>query len=178
MISSQNGQFYVLYSKNFDDKKVWWIGCCKGLSKKLWWMLTCIANHWLTVKQSRTKLSQTSMSIIKQTLYFPGFVLCHMPVVYCLMMARCTVESMICGYHEYISKLLIESELDLLKYCNINILTSILMQNKLKCTSCCCVHLMLQKQENWQKRTLVNWKWFAKVFTVRYFTCLPRRLTQ
>jgi len=41
-------------------------------------------------------------------------------------MARWTVESMICGYHEYISKLSLESELDLLKYCNIHILTLIL----------------------------------------------------
>jgi len=43
---------------------------------------------------------------------------------------------MICDYHEYISKLSLESELDLLKYCNINMLTSILTQNKLKYTSC------------------------------------------
>jgi len=57
---------------------------------------------------------QTSMNIIKQTLYFPGFVLCHMLVVCYLMMARCTVESMIHGYHEYVSKLSLESELDLL----------------------------------------------------------------
>jgi len=39
-----------------------------------------------------------------------------------------TVESIIHGYHKYISKLLLESELVLLKYCNINILTLILMQ--------------------------------------------------
>jgi len=36
---------------------------------------------------------------------------------------------MICGYHEYVSKLLLESELDFLKYCNIDIVTLILMQN-------------------------------------------------
>jgi len=48
-------------------------------------------------------------------------------------------------------KLSLESELDLLKYSNIDILTLILMQNKLKHTSHCCTHLMLQKQENWQK---------------------------
>jgi len=53
--------------------------------------------------------------------------------------------------HECISKLLLESELDLLKHCNIDILTSILTQNKLKCTSHCCACLKLQKQENWEK---------------------------
>jgi len=63
---------------------------------------------------------------------FSGIVLCHVLVVCCLMITRCTVESMICGYHEYISKLLLESELNLLKYCNIDILTSILMQDKNK----------------------------------------------
>jgi len=52
--------------------------------------------------------------IIKQTPYFPGFVLCHVLVMCYLMMARCTVESMICGYYEYISKLSLESEPDLL----------------------------------------------------------------
>jgi len=64
------------------------------------------------------------------------------------MMVRCTVETMIHGYHECISKLSLESEQDYLKYCNIDILTSILTQNKLKHNSHCCVHLMLQKQEN------------------------------
>jgi len=47
-------------------------------------------------------------------------------------MARFTVEFMVHSCHEYISKLLFESELDLLRYCNIDNLTSILMQNKLK----------------------------------------------
>jgi len=61
------------------------------------------------------------------------------------------LESMIHNYLEYISKISFESELDLLKYCNINIFTSIHMQNKLKYTSCCCMRLMLQNQENWQK---------------------------
>jgi len=31
--------------KNFGGKKVWQKGCCKGLVKKLWQMLTCITNH-------------------------------------------------------------------------------------------------------------------------------------
>jgi len=39
-------------------------------------------------------------------------------------------------YKQNIGKILLESELYLLEYCNIDILTFILMQNKLKCTSC------------------------------------------
>jgi len=58
-----------------------------------------------------------------------------------------TVESMIRGYHDNISKLLLESELDILKYCNINILTSICMQNKVHLTLLCLPHVT--KQENW-----------------------------
>ena len=124
-------------------------------------MLTCITNHRLTVKQNQMKLFQTSINTIKLTLYFPGFVLCHVLVACCLMMVRCTVEFMNRGCHKYISKLSLESELDLIKYCNIDILisiiyTSILMQNKLKYTLYCYVCLMLQKQENWQK-FLANW---------------------
>ena len=103
--------------------------------------------HHQSLINSKTKPNDA----IPSTLYFPRFVLCHVLVVCCLLMARCTIESMIHGYHQYISKLLFQSKLDLLKYCNINILTSILTQNKLKCTSCCCARLMLQKQENWQK---------------------------
>jgi len=115
--------FCIPYGKNFGSKKVWQKDCCKGLvnrllerfgRKKLWRMSTCIANHWLTIKQSQMKQFQTSMNIIKRTPYFPGFVLCHVLVACCLVMVRCTVESMICGYHEYISKLSLESELDLL----------------------------------------------------------------
>jgi len=80
--------------------------------------------------------------------------LCHVLVACCLMMARCTVESaMIRGYHQYISKLSFESELDLLKYCtNINILTSILTQNKLKCISRFCMRLMLQNRKIGKKK--------------------------
>jgi len=73
--------------------------------------------------------------------------LCHVLVVCCLMMVSRTAESMIRGYHEYITKLSLESELDLLKYCNMDILTSILTENKLKCTSHCCACLMLQKMK-------------------------------
>ena len=56
----------------------------------------------------------------------------------CTCMYMISVESMIHGYHEYISKLSLVSKLDLLKYCNVDTLTSILMQNKLKHTSHCC----------------------------------------
>jgi len=94
------------------------------------------------------------MNIIKRTLYFLGFVLCHLLVACCLMMARgCVYIIYDCGVYDpwLSSKLSLESELDLLKYCNIDILTLILMQNKLKCTSCCCMCLMLRKQKNWQK---------------------------
>ena len=113
---------------------------------------------------------QTSMNIIKWTPYFPGFVLCHVLVACCLMMVGCNVESMIRGYHKYnyISKLSLESELDLLKYCNIDILTLILMQNKLKCTSRCYAHLVLQKQENWQKTDSLN---SPKFFPLQSFLC-------
>jgi len=137
----------------------------QGLVKKNFgecWLALPIINHWLTVKWSRTNQFQTSMNIIKRTPYFSGFVLCHMLVVCCSMMARHTVESMIHDYHEYISKLSLESELDLLKYCNIDILTSILTQNKLKHTS-----------HHWVPHVTKNRKlakkvgkllWFAKVF--------------
>jgi len=75
----------------------------------------------------------------------------HVLVACRSMMARCTVESMIRSYHEYISKLSLESELDLLKYCDIDFLTSILTQNKLKHTSrCCAPHVT--KMGNWQKK--------------------------
>jgi len=86
----------------------------------------------------------TFVCALKLTPYFPGFILCHVLIVCYLMI---TVESMICGYHEYISKLSLESELDLLKYCNIDILTLILTQNKLKHTSLCCAHLILQNRK-------------------------------
>jgi len=62
--------------KNFGGKKFGEKTAAKDWRKKLWRMLTCIANHKLTVKRSQTKKQfQTSMNIIKQTPYFPGFVL-------------------------------------------------------------------------------------------------------
>jgi len=61
-----------------------------------------------------------------------------------------TVESMIHGHHEYISKLLLESELDLLKCYNIDVLTSILTQTiEAQLTLLRTPHVT--KQENWQK---------------------------
>jgi len=67
-------------------------------------MLTCIANHQSSIN-SKMRQFQTSTNIIKRTLYFPGFVSCHMLVACCLMMARCTIESMICDYYKYVNKL-------------------------------------------------------------------------
>jgi len=97
--------------KKFGEK-----GYCKALAKKTLanqcWLVLPIAPHWLILKQSRTKQFQTSMNMIKRTPYFP-FVLyiCHVLVACCLMMARWTVQSIIRGYHQYISKLSLESEL-------------------------------------------------------------------
>jgi len=145
------------------------------------WFAAPIANHWLTVKQSRksvrTNQFQTSINIIKQTPYFSGFVLCHMLVACHSMMARRIVECMIRGYHKYIRKLSLESELNLLKYCNIDILTSILTQSKLKLTSHCCKRLMLHTKngklvkKSWQIVVIhkICQSFFpSKVFTVRY----------
>jgi len=52
---------------------------------------------------------------------------------------------MICGYHEYISKLLLENEMDL-QY-QYPYLDPYAKQIKVQCA-----HFMLQKQENWQKK--------------------------
>jgi len=49
--TSCSGYSYrIRYNLNFGGKKVWRKGCYKGLTKKLWQMLTYIANHRLTVK--------------------------------------------------------------------------------------------------------------------------------
>jgi len=104
--------------KSFGGKKVWWKDCYKGLVKKLWWMLTCINNHQSSIngKTKPNKLIPNINEHNKINSIFSEFVLCHMLVAHVAcrsMMARHTVESMVCGYHEYISKLLLESELDL-----------------------------------------------------------------
>ena len=122
--------------KNF-DKKVWRQGCCKELAKKLWQMLTFITNCQSSIN-SKTKPNEAFPNIDEHNKMISIFSrICFVPCASscCLMMARCTVESMICGCHNYVRKLLLESKLYLLKYCNIDILTSILMPNKLKCTS-------------------------------------------
>jgi len=113
--------------------------------------LNCQSSINSKMKLNKSIPNINEHTVIKRTPYFSGFALCHMLVACHLMMARCTVESMIHGHHEYISKLSLENELDLLKYCNIDILISILTQNKLKCTSHCCAHLMLQKWEIGEK---------------------------
>jgi len=145
--------------KNFGGKKVW-----KRLLQRIgeknfgkcWLRQSSISN-----KAKLNESIQTSMNIIKQTPYCSGFVLCHMLVACCSMMVRHTVESM--NYHKYISKLSLESELDLLKYCSIDILTSIFTQNKLNHTSCCCMRLMLQK-----------WKWAKKLANCCDLPNLPK----
>jgi len=48
--------------KNFGGKKVWWKGCCKGLAKKLWQMLTCIADRPSSIN-SKTKLNESIPNI-------------------------------------------------------------------------------------------------------------------
>jgi len=50
--------------KNFDSKKVWRKGCCKGLTKKLWRMLTCIAICQPSINNKMDQF-QTSMNVIK-----------------------------------------------------------------------------------------------------------------
>jgi len=59
------------------------------------------AKDWGKSINSKTKQCQTSIDIIKQTLYFLGFILCQLHVD--VMMARCTIEPMIHGYHKYVS---------------------------------------------------------------------------
>jgi len=50
--------------KIFGGKKVWQKGCCKGLAKKLYRMLTYIINYQSLIS-SKIKQFQTSMNIIK-----------------------------------------------------------------------------------------------------------------
>jgi len=87
-------------------------------------------------------------------------------------------------YDSWLSRIYkLESELDLLEYCDISILTStILSQNKLKHTLCCCMHLMLQKMGNWWKKVgkLLWFAQFAKVFSppkfLLYGICISSEL--
>jgi len=45
--------------KNFGSKKVWQKGCCKGLAKKLWQMMTYITNYQPSIN-SKTNPKQFS----------------------------------------------------------------------------------------------------------------------
>jgi len=101
-------------------------------------MLTCIANRQSLIN-NKTKLNEAIPNNDEHNKMNSVFSrICVVPhasivlfdddegYVYILSM---TVESMIHNYHYYISKLSLESKLDLLKYYNIDILTLILMQN-------------------------------------------------
>jgi len=59
--------------KNFGGKKVWRKGCFARIGKKkLWRMLTCIANQSLTIKRSQMKQLQTIV-----LLAWPNHFLAH-----------------------------------------------------------------------------------------------------
>jgi len=109
------------------------------------------------------------MNIIKRTTYFPGFILCHVLLACCLMMARCTVESMIHGYYQYISKLSFESELDLLKCCKYRYpyLDPYAKQIKANFTLLRAPHVT--KQQYWRKK-VGELLWFAKFAKIFYCT--------
>jgi len=152
--------------KNFGGQKVWRKGPLQGIGEKNfgeYWLASPIFYHRLTVKWCNSEYQWTK----KRTPYFPGFVLCHVLIVCCLMMTRCTVESMICGYYEYTYKqTIIWKWTGPLKHCNIDIVTSILMQNKLKHTSHWCACLTLQKiNGKLAPKKFGELFWFAKVFS-------------
>jgi len=71
----------------------------------------------------------------------------HLPKFFCQSFAAVFSPNFFTAkvFYNTVRKALLESELDLLKYCNIDILTLILMRNKLKLSSHCCAHLALQK---------------------------------
>jgi len=159
------------------SKKLWWSkSLVKRVTARYWWkklwrMLTCIANFQSLIN-SKMKPNDTIPKINEYNKTNSIFSLCHVLVMCCLMMARCTVESMIHGYHQYISKLSFENEPDFLKCCNIDILISILRQNKLKRTSRCCACLMLQNRNIGKKVGELLWfAKYAKVFSLpKFFT--------
>jgi len=134
-------------------------------SKKLWQMFTCTVNHQPSInnKVKPNESIPNTNDIIKWILYFSGFVLYHMLVAY-YGDVNCRVYDP-CLLWIY-KQTMLESELDLLKYCNIDMLTSILTQNKTKHTSCCCVRLMSQKWEIGKK--LANCCDSQKFFPVWY----------
>jgi len=141
------------------------------------WLASPIANHRLTVNESIPNIdkhNKTNFIFFRICLALRALVVC------CLMMARCSVDSMILGYHEYISKLSLESELDLLKYSNIDILTSILMQNKLKHTHVDACASCYKKLGNWQKswRIVVIRQIRQSFFPSKVFYCMVHMYVQ
>jgi len=149
--------------------KNWQKGSCKGLVKKT----NCNHQSSISNKTKPKKQFQTFYEHNKWTPYFTGFVLCHMLVACCLMMVRCTVESTIRDYHKYISKISLESELDLLKYCNIDMLTLIIMQNKFKrswmqLTLLCAPHVTKRKIGE-KVSELLRFAKFIQVFPLQSF---------
>jgi len=126
------------------------------------WLASLITNHQLIIKQipNINEYNKTNSA-------FPGFVLCHVLVVCCLMMVRdtciilsMTVESIVHSYQaNYCLK--VNWTLKLLQY-RYPYLDPYAKQIK--------VHLMLlhvprvTKTGKLAKKTLTNWKWFPKVF--------------
>ena len=122
----------------------------QSIAKKLWQMLTCITNHWLTKNEAIPNIDEyNKMNTIfsriclvpraSNVLFDDGEVHCR---VYDLWLSWTYWQTIIWKWTGP------------LKYCNINILTLIQARNKLKLRSHCYVHLILQKQDNWQK----NWR--------------------
>jgi len=116
--------------KNLGGKKVWRKGCCKGLVKKI---LPNIDLHCQSSINSKTKLNKVIPNIKEHN----------------KTNLRCTVESIIHGYHKYMSKLSLESKLDLLKYLYAK-------QIKTHLTLLCALHVT--KTGKLAKNTLANWK--------------------
>jgi len=105
------------------------------------------ANRQLSIN-SKTKPNESIPNIDehnKTNSAFFRICLRHVLVVCCSMMARCTVKSMIHGYHKYNKQTITWKWTGPLKYCNIDILTLIQTRNKLKPSSHCCTRLILQK---------------------------------
>jgi len=116
-------------------------------------MLTCITNCQSSIN-SKTKLNEVISNIDEHDKMNSVFSrICFAPCassvlfddgeVHCRVYDQCLSQM----YKQTISKLSLESELDLLKYCNTDILILVFTQNKLKCTSCCCVRLVLQNRK-------------------------------
>jgi len=98
----------ILYSKKlWQSKSLAKRATARHWRKKLWWMLTCIANRPSLIN-SKTKPNEAIPNTDehnKTNFIFSICIICHVQVACCLMIARWTVQSIIRGYHEYISKL-------------------------------------------------------------------------